>query len=127
MRRSPNRVAATFNYLMYGGGPVIDPSVLTPLDSTEVKVVASDSPVQKYRDLLNQWGVMEDGHMVYVLLGAELQSHVHYAMPVKDHLYDSINYATQVSIISRKYKEKESEILIDEIFSPGCLLLWLSW
>ena len=113
--RDPVRFAATFNYLMYGGDPVINPNDLTPLDSTEVKVVANDSPVQKYRDLLNQWGVMEDGHMVYVLLGAELQAHVHYAMPVKDMLYDAINYATQVSIAGRKYKrKKESEILIDE-------------
>ena len=104
--KDPVRFAATFNYLMYGGDPVIDPDGLTPLDSTEVKVVANDLPVQKYRDLLNQWGVMEDGQMVYVLLGAELQAYVHYAMPVKDCLYDAINYATQVSMIGQKYKGK---------------------
>ena len=36
-----------------------------------------------------------DGEAVYIILGAENQTDVHYAMPVKSALYDIINYAGQ--------------------------------
>ena len=44
---------------------------------------------------------MADENAIYILLGAELQSQVHYAMPVKDMLYDSIGYSEQVAKIGR--------------------------
>ena len=39
---------------------------------------------------------MTDGKVIYVILGAELQSSVNYAMPVRDALYDAENYTKQV-------------------------------
>ncbi len=47
---------------------------------------------------------MYDGKAVYVLLGSENQSSIHYAMPPKNMLYDSINYAAQVDAAKASYK-----------------------
>ena len=91
--------ADAFNYLIYHGEPVIDPNSLLPLDSTEIVVPYGNEarePEQKYRDVLKLWQTMTDGETVYAVLGGELQNQVHYAMPVKDGLYDFMHYAKQV-------------------------------
>ena len=104
--------AAAFNFLMYDGKPVIDPEKLTPVDSVEGAIIDENGvavPIQKFRDSLEAWGIMEDDHLVYVLLGGEFQSEVHYAGPVKDMVYDSVNYVDQVNEFKRKYRKKDEE------------------
>lgn len=88
--------ADAFNFLLYGGKQVVDPDDLKELDATEIALPFKDKDrdrIQRQRDLLR---AMTDGSAVYLILGSELQSEVHYAMPVKDYLYDAINYAAQV-------------------------------
>ena len=46
---------------------------------------------------------MEKNDAVYVILGIENQSHVHYAMPVKNMLYDAMEYANQVKKVANGY------------------------
>ena len=53
----------------------------------------------------------------YVVLGAENQAKVHYAMPVKDMLYDALNYARQVAETTKSFK-KTLQITDDECL-PG--------
>ena len=67
-------------------------------------------PVQKYRDLLKIWEAMTDGKIIYVILGAELQGKIHYAMPVKDGLYDMIGYSNQVEEARRSFKKKKGDV-----------------
>lgn len=56
---------------------------------------------------------MEDGKTAYVLLGIENQTDIHYAMPVKNAIYDALQYGRQVSDIAAKHradrKDKKSE------------------
>jgi len=88
--------ADAFNFLIYGGRQVIKPDQLAELDAAEIAVPFKDKGrdrIQKQRDLLR---AMTDGNAVYVIYGVELQSEIHYAMPVKDYLYDAMNYAAQV-------------------------------
>ncbi len=99
--------ADAFNYLLYKGRQVIKPDALKPVDTTEVIIPYGNNaevPVQKYRDNMKIWAAMQDDDAVYVLLGSENQSNIHYAMPVKDMLYDSINYAAQVDAARQSYK-----------------------
>ena len=63
--------------------------------------------VQKYRDLLKTATIMEDGEATYVLLGIENQTEVHYAMPVRNMLYDAMQYNQQVTEIAEKHKGKK--------------------
>ena len=98
--------ADAFNFLVYGGRQVIDPDKLKELDASEIALPFKDNyrdRIQKQRDLLR---AMTDGNAVYVILGSELQSEIHYAMPVKNGLYDLMNYAAQVE---KKAQENRAE------------------
>ena len=97
------------NYYVFGGMEVVHPDALTPLDTAEILIPYGNGardPEQKYRDIVKSWSAMMDGEVVYVILGAENQTDVHYAMPVKSGLYDFINYAGQVSEAGKSYRSK---------------------
>lgn len=70
--------------------------------------------VQKYRDLLKTATIMEDGEAAYVLLGIENQTEVHYAMPVRNMLYDAMQYNQQVTDIAEKHKGTKRQQEISE-------------
>lgn len=98
---SDNHVFADLmNYLMYDGKPVVQPERLRKLDGTVITVpYGTDGamiPIQKYRDVLKELTIRCDDSAVYLLLGIENQSDVHYAMPVKNMVYDALSYAGQV-------------------------------
>lgn len=78
-------------------------------DKTNKEKEASEQKmVQKYRDLLKTATIMEDGEATYVLLGIENQTEVHYAMPVRNMLYDAMQYNQQVTEIAEKHKGKKA-------------------
>ena len=53
--------------------------------------------------------VKESSDTIYALLGIENQSEIHYAMPVRNLLYDTLNYASQVSKKSAEYRKARKE------------------
>ena len=104
--------ADAFNYLIYDGRSVIDPAALHPLDSTEIVIPYGNEarePNQKYRDILKVWQIMTDGEAIYAVLGEEIQTNIHYAMPVKDMLYDSMQYAKQVEEAKKSYRDQNGK------------------
>ena len=107
---SQNRVFADiFNFYLYQGEQVIVPEQLREMDPAELSMPYSTAgngeTVQKYRDLLKELAVMEDENATYLLLGIESQSHVHYAAPVKNLLYDVLQYAKQVEWAASRHRE----------------------
>ncbi len=92
--------ADIFNYYIYGGEQMILPERLTERDTTKIALpYGADGavvPVQKFRDVQKLYAAMTDGNTEYVLYGAENQAEIHYAMPVKNNLYDALEYAGQV-------------------------------
>lgn len=110
--RNAEVFADAFNYLFYGGEKVIIPESLHELDSTATTIIHDDSLnaelIQRYRDSLKYMTVMEKNDAVYVILGIENQSHVHYAMSVKNMLYDAMEYANQVRKTSVRYRKEKS-------------------
>ncbi len=108
--------ADAFNYLIFKGRKVIQPEKLQELDTTEfVQLMlkeekAKDEAIQKYRDLLKSAVIMADENATYLLLGIENQTEVHYAMPVRNMIYDALQYGNQVSAIAaRNIKEKKTK------------------
>lgn len=101
-----SRFADAFNYLIYDGKPIIQGDELTEQDTTELLAFLDEDgnliTKQEFRDVLKQCVIKYDTTAYYILLGIENQSNVHYAMPVKNALYDVLNYAEQVA---RKTKE----------------------
>ena len=108
--KDPVIFADVFNKFLYHGKQVIKPESLIEMDSAEVVVPYGEGkagvPEQKYRNALKL--MMTDGNIAYCILGCEDQSRVHYAMPVKNMLYDSMQYARQVTKAAKSHrKEKE--------------------
>ncbi len=89
-----------FYFYIYKGEQVIKPEQLTERDTTKIVLpYGTDGvvvPVQKYRDVQKLYAAMTDGKMEYVLYGVENQSRVHLAMPVRNGLYDMLEYVGQV-------------------------------
>lgn len=109
--RDPIVFADAFNKYLYHGRQVIKPEYLKELDATEIAVPYGSGdaavPEQRYRDVLKT--VMTDGNTAYCILGIENQSDIHYAIPVKNGLYDFIQLAHQVAETARSHKREEKK------------------
>ena len=109
----PKVFADAFNYLIYSGRQVIRPEQLTDLDATQFAIPYREEEegkpeaTQKYRDVLKTLAVKTDEYCTYLVLGIENQSNVHYAMPVRNMLYDAMQYNQQVTEIAEKHKGKK--------------------
>lgn len=107
------------NYLIYGGRNIVDPEKLTELDPTELGVLFEtdsyvrdmDKPetIQKYRDVLKSAVIMQDDRAAYLILGIENQTDIHYAMPVRNMIYDALQYGKQVDETSRKNRKEKTK------------------
>lgn len=108
--RDADIFADIFNYFIYGGRQVILSEHLTDRDSTKIAlpygVDGAVVPIQKFRDVQKLYAVMTDGKIEYVLYGAENQSDIHYAMAVKNNLYDALEYAGQVEEAARAHRRE---------------------
>ena len=122
--------ADAFNYLLYDGRAVIDPHDLKEIDPTEIALPfgardgkenrkQKEEAVQKYRELLKNAVVMEDGKTAYVLLGIENQTDIHYAMPVKNAIYDALQYGRQVSEIAARHRAERKHQNLEKKVSDG--------
>ena len=109
--------ADAFNFLLYEGENVIQPEKIKELDTTELTIPfkvdnvgnQQTETVQKYRDILKMTTVMTDGTAAYVLLGVESQTDVHYAMPVRNIIYDALQYGKQVTQISARNRKRGNQ------------------
>ena len=102
---NPRRFADLFNGIVFQGKQVILPEDLHPATG-ETDILVSDKnkkakEVQRYRDIIMRW---EQGAYL-ALLACENQENVHYAMPVRNMLYDSLSYVEQ---IRQSWKHLES-------------------
>ena len=118
--RKNNIFADAFNYLIYEGKPVVDPEQLRELDTTEIALPfgsqekengQSNDLVQKYRDILKFAVVMQEDEVAYILLGIELgienQTDIHYAMPVRNMIYDALQYGKQVADTAANHRKSD--------------------
>jgi len=103
------RFADLFNYYLFDGRQVIKPENLEERDTAEVLSLYSrnnqEMQKQKWRDLLKHAIIKTTDTAVFVLLGIENQSDIHYAMPVKNMTYDVVNYGAQVSEAAARHRQ----------------------
>ncbi len=103
------RFADLCNYVLFGGEQVISANALEERDTTEIlSALGVDEKEmkaqQKWRDLLKRAVIKYTGEMYIVLIGVENQTEVHYAMPIKNMLYDAMNYDSQVREAAVKHR-----------------------
>ena len=102
--------ADVFNFFVFGGNQVIKPDVLRDENIEENAVVFGSVDikdaqiVQKFRDVFKSAAIKNDGHTFYVMLGVENQSSIHNAMPVRNAIYDFLQYGKQVNKIAASHK-----------------------
>ena len=115
-------VADAFNFYLYSGEQRILPERLRKMDATELASLygkTDGGSVQKIRDELIIWEMMRDEDAVYVILGIENQTHIDYAMPVRDMLYDALQYARQVEESKRSYRNRKNTKMNSAEFLSG--------
>lgn len=101
--------ADVFNFRLYDGRPVIRPEDLRDMDATELEIPYRSTEkvaIQKQRDLLKRLTIKTDGKVNYILLGIENQTELHYAMPVRNMLYDALQYSSQISQKEREHRKE---------------------
>ena len=129
--------ADVFNYQLFDGEPVIRPENLMEMDSSGIFFLpavpggkkpeeeehaeqsrgenskpkppgGSELVKNQFRDLLRNTVIRQDSEAVYQLrLGLEPQTKVHYAMPVRNQLYDAAEYFRQVERIVQGHKSRK--------------------
>ena len=116
--------ADAFNFFVYDGEQVIHPKSLKELDTREINVPyggekGAGQPVQKTRDVIKSVVAMMDKNTAYLLLAIENQANIHYAMPVKNMVYDALQYAKQVeeAIASHRTSGDYKGVSSDEYLS----------
>ncbi len=105
--------ADAFNYFLHDGKSVIKPEQLKVADTTEVVVPYGEDetgirmqPVQKIRDAF--YSVMTEENKVYMLCGIENQTEPHNAMPVRNALYDIMEYVAQIQEAAKAHREAKN-------------------
>ena len=119
---SDNEVFAdAFNYLLFDGKQEIKPKDLKPLDtnsiSIELKGTKISNAVQKNRDVFKVLSAKRTEDIGLLILGVENQIKVHYAMPVRAMLYDSLQYASQVDLKTKENRKNRKASDSDEFLS----------
>lgn len=97
-------------YLWRSAGTLL-PEWLTERDPTKIALpYGAAVPLQKFRDVQKLYAAMTDGKVEYVLYGVENQAQIHYAMAVKNNLYDALEYAGQVEEAARSHRKERKRI-----------------
>lgn len=113
---NPRRFADLFNGIVFQGKQVILPEDLHPATG-ETDILISDKSekakeVRRYRDIIMRW---EQGAYL-VLLACENQENVHYAMTVRNMLYDSLSYVEQIRQSWKCLEEAEKQKVAEAEF-----------
>jgi len=102
---------------------VIKPEQLTDMDTTQYVIPYHEDEkgkpeaAQKYRDTLKTLAVKTDDRYTYLVLGIENQSHVHYAMPVRNMLYDAMQLEKQVRDLASQHRKEGKNGTSEEYLS----------
>ena len=76
--------------------------------------------IEKYRDLLRQAVIRYGLNSCFLLIGIENQTNVHFAMPVRNMLYDALSYAEQVLKKGKLHREQKDKMSEGELLSGFC-------
>ena len=137
--------ADAFNFYIYHGEQVIKPDDLHELDTAESVIFTSDendskssgsnssnsdssdsnssgsrhtdSTHQRYRDILKSAVIKQHGDTIYAVLGIENQSDIHYAMPVRNLIYDGLQYSRQLRDTAALHRAKGTHLSRQEYLS----------
>ena len=94
LMRDKEVFADVFNNYVFKSKKVIKAENLRELDTTGL--LFSGKSKEKYRDVLKEAVIMEDDNSCYMILGIENESMVDETMPVRNMMYDALEYDKQL-------------------------------
>ena len=111
---SDNEIFADlFNGALFGGNQIIRPNMLAQENEKKILRAGKEGGrhiiLRRIRDV-QKLSLLGEGCLA-VILAAEGQRTVHYAMPVRCMLYDGLDYTGQVERITKKRKEDLHDML----------------
>ena len=113
------RFADACNFFLFHGEQVIKPEDLEEKDVTELALPKGlkGAAVEKIRDILKGCCAKTAQGVTYLIVGMENQADVHYAMVVRNMLYDALNYSSQVEACVKENRKNKD--LSDAEFLSG--------
>jgi hypothetical protein len=112
------RFASFVNGALFQGKPIFQEKHLKTAEGAQ-KITLKDTDgksvmLERFRDITK---VSDDGTRI-VIIGCENQDEIHYAMPVRNMLYDAVDYAGQVTSL-RKQHRKDKDLKGSAEFLSG--------
>ena len=104
------RFADVCNFFLFNGRQVICPENLVKQDVTELalpKGLNNLEAIEKVRDILKGCCVKSADGITYLIIGIENQNDMHYAMVVRNMLYDAMNYTSQAEEHARQHRKNK--------------------
>lgn len=111
------RFADLFNGTIFEGEQIIRPDELEIIES-EADILFNEKngknkEMKRYRDIVMRWRK----EIELVILACENQENIHYAMPVRNMLYDGISYTEQIEELWKEGRDKRGKIAREEFLS----------
>lgn len=103
----PENFSDLFNGSLFQGKQVLKAEMLESMSGRSALSFRDKDgrkvSVRRYRDAVCK----ASGHTAYAVFAVEGQGETHYAMPVREMVYDAMNYAGQVKALSDKHRKKK--------------------
>ena len=97
MMRKNENFADMFNMYVFEGEKRIDPQMLREVDTTLLSGISLKGKAeQRIRDVMKHAAVKKTDHAIYLILGVENGTLIHYSMPVYIMHYDAMTYIRQI-------------------------------
>ena len=104
------RFADICNFFLFNGKQVLKPEDLVERDVTELalpKGLENVKAIEKIRDIVKGCCAKTAGGITYLVIGIENQNDTHYAMVVRNMLYDALNYSSQVETAVKQHRKSK--------------------
>ena len=114
--RQNERFADLFNAVIFRGKQIIKPEDLTERDTDMSGIIQFkdyQKTLERTRDVVKKMAYGVE----FALLGIESQQKIHYAMPLRTMLYDSLGYLKEYQEITRIRKAERGKMTEDEFLS----------
>ena len=114
--RDNERFADLFNTILFQGKKILDPSSLHEMDTDVSGVIGLkgyNQTISRMRDVIKKTAYGVD----FIVCGIENQDRIHYAMPLRNMIYDGLGYLKEYQEISRNHKENGSKYTREEFLS----------
>lgn len=116
--RDNEHFADLFNAVLFGGEQVVKPDNLEEMDTDVSGVIMADDyklSLGRFRDVVKK---NFDG-IELVVLGLEIQEHIHYGMPLRTMIYDSLGYLKEFDGIRKWNKDNGVKAVDADEFLSG--------